>query len=72
MHSGGLSIWFFVGILLSVYGVMILGYGIYTLVIGHTANVALAYLHAPVWWGAMLAALGIFYLAKFRPGKAEK
>lgn len=72
MHSGGASIWFFVGILMSLYGVMILGYGIYTLITGQTADVALAYLHAPVWWGAMLAALGVFYLIKFRPGKTEK
>ena len=72
MHSGGLSIWFFIGILLSIYGAMILSYGIYTLVTGHTANVALAYLHTPVWWGAMLTALGVFYLVKYRPGKTEK
>lgn len=72
MHSGGFSIWFFVGILLSLYGAMIFGYGLYTLVTGAMPNVALANLHAPVWWGAMLAVLGIFYLIKFRPGKTEK
>ncbi len=72
MHSGGFSIWFFVGILLSVYGAMILGYGVYTLATGETANVALANLHAPVWWGALMAALGLFYLVKFRPGAQKK
>ena len=72
MHSGKVTIWFFVGVLLSLYGTMILGYGIYTLITGQLANVVLANLHAPVWWGAMLAALGVFYLIKFRPGKTEK
>ena len=29
MHSSGISIWFFIGVLLSIYGVLICGYGIY-------------------------------------------
>ena len=28
MHSGHISIWFFIGVLLTVYGAMILRYGI--------------------------------------------
>jgi hypothetical protein len=71
MHSARISIWFFIGVLLAVYGAMILGYGIFTLVTGEIPQVALAYLHAPVWWGALLIALGLFYLVKFRP-RAEK
>ena len=31
MHSSGISIWFFIGVLLTVYGAMILGYGLYQL-----------------------------------------
>ncbi|MGH9607250.1 MAG: hypothetical protein ACRD3N_16300 [Terracidiphilus sp.] len=72
MHSAGISIWFFVGVLLTIYGAMILGYGIFSLITGSVSNVALANLHAPVWWGAMLTALGIFYLVKFRPGKTDR
>lgn len=71
MHSARISIWFFIGVLLAVYGAMILGYGIFTLVTGEIPHVALAYLHAPVWWGALMIALGLFYLVKFRP-RAEK
>lgn len=71
MHPARISIWFFIGVLLAVYGAMILGYGIFTLVTGEIPQVALAYLHAPVWWGALLIALGLFYLVKFRP-RAEK
>ena len=69
MHGSGISIWFFIGVLLSIYGVLILGYGIYDLASGHVAHVALAYLHAPVWWGAILLALGAFYCLRFTPGK---
>jgi hypothetical protein len=69
MHSGHISIWFFIGVLLAVYGAMILGYGIFELATGHTANVILADLHAPVWWGALMLALGLFYSLRFRPGR---
>jgi hypothetical protein len=72
MHSSGISIWFFIGVLLSVYGALILGYGLAEVATGQLANVALASLHAPVWWGAMLTVLGLFYLIKFRPGRARK
>ena len=53
MHSSGISIWFFNGILLTVYGVLVLAYGIFELATHQTANVVLANLHAPVWWGAI-------------------
>ena len=29
-----------------------------------------AELHAPIWWGAIMLALGLFYALRFRPGKA--
>jgi hypothetical protein len=69
MHNSGISIWFFIGVLLSIYGVLILGYGVFELVSGQTAPVVLSYLHAPVWWGALLLALGLFYGVRFRPGR---
>ena len=69
MKSGHISIWFFIGVLLTVYGALILGYGLFELETGQTANVILADLHAPVWWGALLLALGLFYAIRFRPGR---
>lgn len=69
MEGKDISIWFFIGALLTVYGVMILAYGLWELYTHTTANVVLANLHAPVWWGAMMLALGIFYALRFRPGK---
>jgi hypothetical protein len=72
MHGSKIPIWFFIGVLLVTYGLLITGYGIYELATGQLADVALSQAHAPVWWGATLLALGIFYPAKFRPGKAKK
>ena len=67
--SREIPIWFFIGVLLSIYGVMIFGYGLWELITGHLANVVLARLHAPVWWGAIMLLLGLFYLVRFRPGR---
>jgi hypothetical protein len=69
MASNDISIWFFIGVLLTIYGAMILAYGIWELVTGNLANVVLANLHAPVWWGATMLVLGLFYSLRFRPGK---
>ncbi len=68
MHSSGISIWFFIGVMLTIYGGMILGYGLYELTL---PQMAVANYHASVWWGALLLALGLFYGLRFRPGKTE-
>ena len=62
-----LSIWFFVGILLAFYGLIIVGAGIYGLFV--PPAVVLANLHADLWWGAILLALGVFYCYHFAPSK---
>jgi len=69
MHSGHISIWFFIGVMLTAYGAMILGYGLYELATHQLANVVLADLHAPVWWGGLMLILGLFYGVRFRPGR---
>ena len=69
MHSGHISIWFFIGVLLSIYGALIMGYGVLELITGQVANVVLANLHAPVWWGGFMLLLGLFYSLRFRPGR---
>ena len=69
MHSGHISIWFFIGVLLSIYGALITGYGVVELITGQTAHVVLSNLHAPVWWGAAMLILGLFYSIRFRPGR---
>ncbi len=64
-----ISIWFFIGVLLAVYGVLILGAGIWELFHPAASQVAMRYLHTGVWWGALLVAIGGFYCVRFRPGR---
>lgn len=64
-----ISIWFFIGVLLFVYGVLAIGADIYYQ--GHPLQrqVELSYLRPGLWWGALLVAMGVFYTVRFRPGK---
>jgi hypothetical protein len=72
MHKPGmLSIWFFIGILLLAYGILILGAGIYDLSNPSEHPVVLAELHAGIWWGALLTVIGVIYTLKFRPGRGN-
>jgi len=71
MHGSKIPIWFFIGFMLATYGAIVLGYGLYELATGTVANVQLANLHTPVWWGALLLLLGLVYLVKFRPGRSK-
>jgi hypothetical protein len=62
------SIWFFIGVSLAVNGALILAAGIYQLIFPPAnPGVALFNLHANVWWGALLLAVGLIYLFKFAP-----
>ena len=70
MHRPGmLSIWFFIGMLLLAYGILILGAGIYEFLNPPPHPLVLAELHAGIWWGGLLIAMGLFYTLKFRPGR---
>lgn len=62
-----IPIWFFIGILLAAYGLLILGSGVYHLFRPPLNPVALSNLHADIWWGGVILALGIFYAVRFRP-----
>lgn len=61
------SIWFFIGVLLLIYGVAILASGLYEMTQPPARPVVLAELHAPVWWGALLLIIGAFYTFRFSP-----
>ncbi len=69
MHQRRISIWFFIGVLLGIYGILILVSGISDLRTEYP--VKMAYLHAEIWWGALLIILGLIYVLKFGPKKAE-
>lgn len=70
--SGHISIWFFVGVLLIIYGVLVLGAGIYGLYYPPDREVVLARLHAGIWWGALLLILGGIYSYSFFPGRGNE
>jgi hypothetical protein len=70
MHGPGfISIWFFIGVLLSLYGVVITATGLYELVSPPANPPVLANLHASVWWGAVLLIIGLLYFIRFFPRK---
>jgi len=64
-----LPVWLFVGIILLVYGLLILASGIYEL--SHPPATVLSNLHAPVWWGALLGVIGAVYVYLFAPRRAH-
>lgn len=65
-HGKMISIWFFVGCLLAVYGMLILIAGLSDHGSGGR-EIAMAHLHAQIWWGVGLLLIGLGYVARFRP-----
>jgi len=62
-----IPVWFFVGVLLLIYGVIILATGIYEF--SHPPETVLANLHPAIWWGVLLTGLGGFYVYYHLPRK---
>jgi hypothetical protein len=63
-----ISIWFFIGISMAVNGALILAAGVYQLLRPPiNPAVVLFNLHANVWWGALLLAVGLIYCFRFAP-----
>ena len=58
-------VWFFVGLLLLIYGALILYSGLAEW--SNPPATVLANLHAPVWWGGLMVVLGAAYVVLFRP-----
>jgi len=54
-----------------VNGLLILAAGIYELLHPPEVRVVLFDLHASIWWGGLLAALGAGYAIYFAPGKGR-
>lgn len=61
------SIWFLIGLLVGIYGLLILGAGIWDIVSPPPAPLVLYRLHAAIWWGVLLVCFGGFYAYFFRP-----
>ncbi len=71
MKQQRISIWFFIGILLGIYGVLILASGINDLIHPYAYTVKMANLHADIWWGALLIVLALIYMIKFKPRNSD-
>jgi hypothetical protein len=65
MTERTISIWFFIGVLLAVYGAIILAAGIADW--SEPGGVVLANLHVGVWWGGLMMAIGGVYTWAFAP-----
>jgi hypothetical protein len=61
-----ISVWFFIGVLLLIYGILIIGA---TVASGAQSDVKFAEYHIGTWWGLLLVVLGAFYSIAFRPRK---
>ena len=70
MHEEhGVPIWFFIGGMLLVYGILITGAGLYSLAFPppEEERVALYSLHADIWWGLIMSITGLFYCLRYKP-----
>jgi hypothetical protein len=56
-----LSIWFFVGLMLTVFGVIVTATGVYFVFRPQNATV-LAELNPSLWWGLIMLAAGVLFL----------
>jgi hypothetical protein len=63
-----IPVWFFVGVLLLVCGLIILATGIYEF--SHPPPTVLASLHPALWWGALLTLVGGVYVYFYWPKKS--
>lgn len=73
IESAELSIWFFCGILMLAYGVVLVVTGIAELHNPPPNEVLLPWLqhlHPTLGWGIVLSVFGGFYSIRFRPGRA--
>jgi hypothetical protein len=72
IESAELGIWFFCGILLLVYGLVLVFTGIAEFHNPPQNEVLLPFLqslHPTLWWGAAMTVVGAFYTIRFRPNR---
>ena len=65
-----IPVWFFVGVLILIYGILIFISGLDEW--SHPPNTVLANLHAPVWWGGLMIVMGGLFVQLFRPRKKTR
>lgn len=57
-------IWYFVGLILLIAGLILVGAGIYSLIYPTDEKKVLANLHPNLWWGVLMVIVGLIYLIK--------
>ncbi len=65
-----LPVWFFIGVLLTIYGIIILAAAVADL--SHPPVAVLANYHAGIWGGVLLLLIGGFYTLRFWPRRNDK
>ncbi|MFB3923417.1 MAG: hypothetical protein ACE145_16980 [Terriglobia bacterium] len=63
-----IPVWFFVGVLLLIYGVLITATGI--IEFSNPPATVLSNLHPAIWWGAILTVIGAIYTYLYWPRKS--
>lgn len=72
MKKSFISIWFFIGSLLLIYGVIILIASIYEAVAPSAQHqIVLRELNFGIYWGVLLILIGLLYFISFRPWKKQ-
>ena len=64
-------IWYFVGLILSIIGLIILLTGIYMLILPAQSKPVLGELHPDIWWGAIMVIVGVIFILRNRNVKIE-
>jgi hypothetical protein len=68
MHEENqIPIWFFIGGLLLIYGIIIFATGLYLWACPPAHPVEMFDKHPDVWWGVLLTVLGTFYTVRYAP-----
>ncbi|HVO72842.1 MAG TPA: hypothetical protein VMT35_02365 [Ignavibacteriaceae bacterium] len=63
-EKGMKSIWYFVGLIMFIIGIIVFAAGVYDLLNPTAKNIRLAELHTNIWWGALIAVVGSIYILK--------
>jgi uncharacterized membrane protein len=64
-------IWYFVGLILSAMGLVLIIAGLYNLSSNAEPATVLPNLHADIWWGAVMFIVGLIYIIRNRKIKIE-
>jgi len=72
LGNKGISIWFFIGTILLIYGIIITAANIVEKISPTLERqVVLKELNFGIWWGILLIAVGLTYFIGFRPWKKK-